>query len=223
MNASEQKVKSRYPIQALAWSRNCYTRCSILSSKGSGPSPMSFPAWAWTGHRQRRGRGTWWDDQCLQPGEGTRHHADSGITDHSRRSVQGDRRLRPHNEKRQAGLISCSSTTTRHPEGHEPAFTKLDHRVTTAESKSAALAAAAANDFDLLISDIGLPDGTGLELMRELLSQAPNSGNRPHRLWHGIGCAAIAGCRVHTPYDQADQFSGSCWHHRTWGFVRHGC
>jgi signal transduction histidine kinase len=53
---------------------------------------------------------------------------------------------------------------------------KLDHRVTTAESKSAALAAAATNDFDLLISDIGLPDGTGLELMRELLATRPIRG-----------------------------------------------
>jgi signal transduction histidine kinase len=53
---------------------------------------------------------------------------------------------------------------------------KLDHQVTTAESKSAALAAAAANEFDLLISDIGLPDGTGLELMRELLATRPIRG-----------------------------------------------
>ncbi len=38
---------------------------------------------------------------------------------------------------------------------------KLDHQVTTADCKSAALAAAASKQFDLLISDIGLPDGTG--------------------------------------------------------------
>jgi len=53
---------------------------------------------------------------------------------------------------------------------------KLDHQVTTAESKAAALAAAAANEFDLLISDIGLPDGTGLELMQELLATRPIRG-----------------------------------------------
>ena len=54
---------------------------------------------------------------------------------------------------------------------------KLDHRVTTADSKAAAaLAAAAGQDYDLLISDIGLPDGTGLELMRELLARRPIRG-----------------------------------------------
>jgi len=53
---------------------------------------------------------------------------------------------------------------------------RLDHQVTTAESKSAALAAADENEFDLLISDIGLPDGTGLELMRELLARRPIRG-----------------------------------------------
>src|SRR6476659_8834333 len=48
---------------------------------------------------------------------------------------------------------------------------KLNHRITTATCVSQALEAAAAQDFDLLISDVGLPDGTGLELMKELLSR----------------------------------------------------
>lgn len=45
---------------------------------------------------------------------------------------------------------------------------KDGHQVTIAISVSKALAAAAANTFDLVISDLGLPDGTGVELMREL-------------------------------------------------------
>jgi PAS domain S-box-containing protein len=46
------------------------------------------------------------------------------------------------------------------------------HEVTTADSVATALAAAA-QPFDLLITDIGLPDGTGWELMRELRTRGP--------------------------------------------------
>ena len=46
------------------------------------------------------------------------------------------------------------------------------HQVVTAESVSTAIAAAA-EPFDLLITDIGLPDGTGWELMRELRRRGP--------------------------------------------------
>ncbi len=53
---------------------------------------------------------------------------------------------------------------------------RLDHDVTTADCKASALAAAADGSFDLLISDIGLPDGTGLELMREMLARRPIRG-----------------------------------------------
>ncbi|HEX4964318.1 MAG TPA: ATP-binding protein [Thermoanaerobaculia bacterium] len=48
----------------------------------------------------------------------------------------------------------------------------LGHRITVAGSVAEALAAAAASagtaDVDLVISDLGLPDGTGFDLMREL-------------------------------------------------------
>ena len=42
------------------------------------------------------------------------------------------------------------------------------HAVTVAGRLSEALLAAADQPFDLLVSDIELPDGTGLELMRQL-------------------------------------------------------
>ncbi len=42
------------------------------------------------------------------------------------------------------------------------------HEVTTVETVAAALAAADAGTFDLVISDLGLPDGSGMDLMREL-------------------------------------------------------
>jgi CheY-like chemotaxis protein len=44
---------------------------------------------------------------------------------------------------------------------------RLGHRVRIANSVAAALAAAN-QPFDLLLSDIGLPDGTGNDLIREL-------------------------------------------------------
>lgn len=44
----------------------------------------------------------------------------------------------------------------------------LGYQVTTAHSVAGALAQVARGSFDLIISDIGLPDGTGLELMQQV-------------------------------------------------------
>src|SRR5581483_12235782 len=44
----------------------------------------------------------------------------------------------------------------------------VGYEVKTAGSVNSAMAAAAEDTFDLLISDIGLPDGTGHELMRQI-------------------------------------------------------
>jgi signal transduction histidine kinase/ActR/RegA family two-component response regulator len=54
------------------------------------------------------------------------------------------------------------------------------HRVTTAERLSKALQTAAEHGFDLIVSDIELPDGTGLELMRQLS-------------WRGLPAIALSG------------------------------
>ena len=50
------------------------------------------------------------------------------------------------------------------------------HDVRIAEGVSTALAAANQEPFDLLISDIGLPDGTGVELMRQIQAIRPTRG-----------------------------------------------
>lgn len=47
------------------------------------------------------------------------------------------------------------------------------HEVRIADSVGAALQAVAARPFDLLISDLGLPDGTGLDLMRQMRQSTP--------------------------------------------------
>jgi CheY-like chemotaxis protein len=47
-------------------------------------------------------------------------------------------------------------------------LTRLGHQVLTAENMIEALRVADTEQFDLLLSDIGLPDGSGLELIRQI-------------------------------------------------------
>lgn len=60
-------------------------------------------------------------------------------------------------------------------EDHEPTLnvlarflTRAGHQVTTASSLAESFAAAEKESFDAVISDLGLPDGTGIELMAQL-------------------------------------------------------
>jgi CheY-like chemotaxis protein len=50
------------------------------------------------------------------------------------------------------------------------------HRVALAHSVADALSRAAAMPFDLLLSDLTLPDGTGFELMQQLCQISPLRG-----------------------------------------------
>jgi CheY-like chemotaxis protein len=47
---------------------------------------------------------------------------------------------------------------------------RLGHSVTTAGTIASALEAVRADHLDLIVSDIGLPDGSGLELMRRVVA-----------------------------------------------------
>ena len=75
-----------------------------------------------------------------------------------------------------------------------------DFDVRTAASVKSAFAALDSERFDLLVSDIGLPDGSGLDIMRRLLGA---EGDRPQRLRDGSGRAGEQGGRVRAPPDQA--------------------
>lgn len=48
---------------------------------------------------------------------------------------------------------------------------RFGYSVETATSVTSALAVSTQREFDVLISDIGLPDGSGCDLMRELLAK----------------------------------------------------
>lgn len=50
----------------------------------------------------------------------------------------------------------------------------IGYQVTTADTVAAALRAATQEQFDLLVSDIGLPDGSGDDLMRQLQDEGHN-------------------------------------------------
>ena len=82
----------------------------------------------------------------------------------------------------------------------------LEHRVTTASGVGTALAAAEGGEFDLLISDIGLGDGSGMDLMRELLKPLADQGHRPDRLRHRVRRGGHPGRGLRRPPDQAGHF-----------------
>ncbi|HEY4594594.1 MAG TPA: response regulator, partial [Thermoanaerobaculia bacterium] len=50
------------------------------------------------------------------------------------------------------------------------------YAVRTADSVASALQAAEGERIDVVVSDIGLPDGSGLDLMRQLLARQPVRG-----------------------------------------------
>jgi len=79
------------------------------------------------------------------------------------------------------------------------------HAVTTAAAYAEAVAALDAQRFDLLISDIGLPDGSGVDLMKEVRTPVTDAGHRPERIRARRGPAAEPGSGFHGSPHQAGQ------------------
>src|SRR5262249_20648540 len=57
----------------------------------------------------------------------------------------------------------------------ERALASQGHATEAAESAAAALAAAGRKRFDLVILDLKLPDGSGLDVLQKLLAEAPET------------------------------------------------
>jgi CheY-like chemotaxis protein len=74
------------------------------------------------------------------------------------------------------------------------------YHVTIAENVEAALQSAAQEEFDLLISEIGLPDGSGVDLIRQLREKwhnLPNIALSGYGMQQDIERSRVAGFEVH--------------------------
>ena len=122
------------------------------------------------GHRPVAGRSPWRPADRSQPGAWTGQHLSAGATDdhpaHRRYAALG---LGHPSPARSRGLkillVEDNKDTLKYI---ALVLGARGHAVTVAERLSEALLAAADQPLDLLVSDIELPDGTGLELMRQL-------------------------------------------------------
>ena len=83
---------------------------------------------------------------------------------------------------------------------------RLNHDVTAAPTLAEARRYADNKQFDLLISDLGLPDGSGLDLMRRISRQVQRDGDLPERLRNGSGHQHEPRSRFCQASDQAGRF-----------------
>jgi CheY-like chemotaxis protein len=82
-----------------------------------------------------------------------------------------------------AAAMSCADVRVLLVEDHEDTRFALErflrrrgYEVTTASNAESALQSAEVSMFDVVVSDIGLPDGSGLELIRTLQARRPTKG-----------------------------------------------
>ena len=73
---------------------------------------------------------------------------------------------------------------------------RLGYAVTTARGVGEALELASRERFDLLVSDIGLPDGSGLDIMRRGPGPPGRPGHRAERVRAGRRHRAEPGRRA---------------------------
>ncbi len=69
------------------------------------------------------------------------------------------------------------------------------HEVSVADFVATALDVSGSKEFDALLSDIGLPDGTGYEVVVHVKKQQPVK-DRADRIRQERRCAAKQGCRL---------------------------
>ncbi len=139
---------------------------------GARAHPVRDRAWTWSGHLPWRGHRTWRHAARDQRWHGAWQHL------HRRSS----RRLRPRTTRIRHSAPAQPPRDRQTPrlrillvEDHQDSADMLsqlltlhDYEVTVASIRRRSALAAASREFDLLISDIRLPDGSGLELMRRL-------------------------------------------------------
>jgi hypothetical protein len=98
---------------------------------------------------------------------------------------------------------------------HEPTLRVLERLLrqighhSGVSSVASASAAAAHDGFDLIISDLGLPVGSGQDVMRQLRDPILRPRHRPHRLWNEFG-------HHHQPGGDSPNMSPSRWTCRPW-------
>jgi PAS domain S-box-containing protein len=97
--------------------------------------------------------------QCLQAGEQKKNSAPA-------EQPAADSQTAPKKKSGKRILLVEDHEPTRTALAH--LLTRRDYKVMTANSAAEALALARRESFDLVVSDIGLPDGDGYTLMREL-------------------------------------------------------
>ena len=209
---------SRSSTTARGSTRRCSPGSSRPSSRATsatgGPSPGSGLGLAISQEAGRRPRG---DDRRHQRGQGPGRDLRRRAPDRSTAPGPG-RRPGPPGAPRRGSTAARSILLV---EDHDATrrilarlLGRLGHRVTTASSVASALAACTQRDFDLILSDLGLPDGSGLDLMRQLRRRLPGPGRRPDRLRDGVRHPRQPRGRVRRPPHQAGRPRDPRDHHR---------